>query len=187
SLVVSSGPPQVAVPDVVGLTQAAAASAITGAGLKVGALVMAASTTVPSGLVISQTPASGTQVASGTAVEIVISSGPLKIPAPNVVGLTQAAATAAIANAGLVVGTVTIASSATVPAGSVASQNPAAGTGIPAASAVNLVVSSGTGAIGINFVGSNTTPMGAVESAGIIPQANWNNATGPAGTALPLV
>jgi PASTA domain len=60
---------------------------------------------------------------------------------PNVVGLTQAAATTAITNAGLVLGTVTTASSSTVPAGSVISESPIAGTQVNAGSAVNLVVS----------------------------------------------
>ncbi len=62
---------------------------------------------------------------------------------PNVVGQTQAAATTAITTAGLALGTVTTQSSPTVPAGTVISQNPAAGTNVVAGSAVNLVVSSG--------------------------------------------
>ena len=62
---------------------------------------------------------------------------------PNVVNQTQAAATTAITGAGLVVGAVTQQSSATVPAGSVTSQNPVSGVGVAAGSAVNLVVSTG--------------------------------------------
>ena len=89
SLVVSSGPPQVAVPNVVGLTQAAATSAITGATLTVGTVTTASSTTVPSGSVISQSPVSGTQVNTGSAVSLVVSSGPPQVAVPNVVGLTQ--------------------------------------------------------------------------------------------------
>ena len=44
-----------------------------------------------------------------------------------------------------------------------------------------------TGAIGINFVGASPTPMGAAEIAGVVAQPHWNNATGAAGNALPLV
>lgn len=62
---------------------------------------------------------------------------------PNVVGMTQAAATSAIANAGFSVGTVTEAPSETVPAGQVISQNPAAGTSAAPGSAVSFVVSTG--------------------------------------------
>ncbi len=66
------------------------------------------------------------------------------VSAPNVVGLTQAAATAAITGAGLAVGTVTSAVSNTVAAGHVISESPAAGTQVSAGAAVNLVVSVGT-------------------------------------------
>jgi len=69
--------PTVSVPDVVGLTQAAATSAITGAGLVVGTVTTASSSTVPSGRVVSQTPAAGTSVANGSAVNLVVSSGAL--------------------------------------------------------------------------------------------------------------
>ena len=69
---------------------------------------------VPAGSVISQTPVGGTQVTTGSAVALVISSGLPQVATPNVVGLTQAAATTAIVNAQLAVGTVTTASSTTV-------------------------------------------------------------------------
>ncbi len=69
--------PTVSVPNVVGLTQAAATSAITGAALVVGTVTTASSSTVPSGSVISQTPAAGTSVAAGSAVNLVVSSGAL--------------------------------------------------------------------------------------------------------------
>jgi beta-lactam-binding protein with PASTA domain len=145
ALVVSSGPPQVAVPNVVGLTQAAATTAITGANLTVGAVTTASSTTVPSGSVISQSPIAGTQVVTGSAVALVVSSGssgPSQVAVPNVVGLTQAAATTAITGANLTVGAVTTAFSSTVPAGSVLSESPIAGTQVAAGSAVALVVAS---------------------------------------------
>ena len=75
NLVVSSGPAQVSVPNVVGMTQANATSAITTAGLVVGTVTTATSSTVASGSVISQTPTSGTSVNSGSAVSLVVSSG----------------------------------------------------------------------------------------------------------------
>src|SRR5216110_308280 len=78
SLVVSSGAPPptpVAVPNVVGQTQAAATSAISGAGFTVGAVAQESSTTVASGSVISQNPAAGVDSASGSAVDLVVSTG----------------------------------------------------------------------------------------------------------------
>ncbi len=63
-----SAPTSIAVPNVTGQTQAAATSAITGAGLTVGTVTQQSSSTVASGSVISQSPAAGTNVASGSAV-----------------------------------------------------------------------------------------------------------------------
>jgi beta-lactam-binding protein with PASTA domain len=145
SLVVSSGPPLVAVPNVVGLSQSNATSAITSAGLTVASPVAtASSTTTPAGNVISETPVAGTSVPSGTAVSLVVSSGPPLVAVPNVVGLSQSAATTAITAAGLTVALpVATASSTTIPVGNVISETPAAGTSVTSGSAVSLVVSSG--------------------------------------------
>ena len=74
-----------------------------------------------------------------------VNTGLTTILVPNVVGLAQATAESDITGAGLTVGTVTQQSSATVPSGDVISESPAAGTPVAAASAVSLVVSSGSG------------------------------------------
>jgi PASTA domain-containing protein len=71
----------------------------------------------------------------------ILSVGP--VSAPNVVGLTQTAATTTIHALGLVAGTVTTESSPTVVAGSVISQSPATGASVTPGSGVNLTVSSG--------------------------------------------
>jgi hypothetical protein len=132
------------VPNVVGLTQSAATTAITTAGLVLGTVTQQSSAMVPAGNVISQSPAGGTGVAAGSAVSLVVSSGSTsKVSVPNVVGLTQSAATTAITNARLVLGIVTQQSSETVPAGSVISQKPKGGTKAAAGSAVKLVISNG--------------------------------------------
>jgi RHS repeat-associated protein len=69
----------------------------------------------------------------------------VSVAVPPVVGLTRAAAEATIVAADLMVGDVTFENSDTVPAGRVISQSPAGGIAVAAGSAVNLVVSSGTG------------------------------------------
>lgn len=66
----------VAVPNVVGETQAAATTDITNAGLALGTVTTQYSDTVAAGLVISQNPAAGTLVSLGSAVSIVVSLGP---------------------------------------------------------------------------------------------------------------
>ena len=145
NLVVSTGPAPapgtVTVPSVLNLTQAAATTAINGAGLVLGTVSQSSSITVPAGSVISQSPNVGTNVAASSAVALIVSTGPVAVP--SVVNLTQAAATTAISFAGLAVGTVSTESNATVPSGSVISQNPASGTNVVAGSAVAIVVSTG--------------------------------------------
>jgi hypothetical protein len=139
----SAGPAMVAVPNVVGDAQAAATTAITGAGLALGAVSMQSSATVASGNVISENPAAGASVTKGSGVALAVSSGPAMVSVPNVVGNTQAAATTAITGARLTLGTVTMQSSATVASGNVISENPAAGTSVASGSAVALAVSTG--------------------------------------------
>jgi hypothetical protein len=63
------------VPDVVGMSQADAATAIVGAGLSVGSQTQQYSDTVPEGHVISQDPTAGTSVPLGSSVALVISQG----------------------------------------------------------------------------------------------------------------
>jgi len=178
----------VTVPNVVNLTQAAATTAITGAGLTVGTVTQASSATVPVGSVISQNPGAGASVAPGSAVNLVVSNGPAPVSVPNVVNLTQAAATTAISGAGLVVGTVTQASSATVPAGSVISQNPAAGASVALGSAVNLVVSNGPAPVSVPNVvnltqaAATTAITGVGLTVGTVTQAS--SATVAAGRVI---
>jgi hypothetical protein len=76
NLVVSSGLPVVAVPNVVGQSQSAATDTLTLAGLVVGNVSSSPSTSVPAGLVMAQTPAASSLVPFGSVVALVISSGP---------------------------------------------------------------------------------------------------------------
>ena len=206
-LVVSNGPAPVDVPGVVGLTQSAAESAIAGAGLSVGTVTDEYSDTVAISLVMSQDPAEGVSVASGSAVDLAISKGPEPVAVPDIMGLTQAAAAEAIGAATLSVGTVTQAHSATIEEGSVMSQTPAAGESVAPGSAVDFVVSKGPGPVTVpNLVGwmqsaaeteivavgltlgtvsqahSDTVPLGTV-----ISQDPAEGAIVDAGTALLLV
>jgi RHS repeat-associated protein len=72
-------------------------------------------------------------------------AGPATVTVPNVVGETEAAATAALVGAQLTIGTVTQQTSTSVPAGDIISQTPTAGASVAPGSPVNLVVSQGTG------------------------------------------
>ena len=135
-------PGGIEVPFLVGLTQAAAATQITGAGLSVGT-VTSSSSTAPAGSVISQSPISGTIVSPGSTVDLVVSSGPTQAIVPSVVGLLQAAAGTAIVNAGLIVGSISSQNSNSDPAGTVMAQSPTGGALVNSGTPVNLMVSLG--------------------------------------------
>jgi len=119
---------------------------------------------------------------------------------PNVVGQTQAAAQIAITGAGLTVGTITNTPSNTVPAGSVISQEPAAGTSVPQGSAVNLVVSSGVQGATVPNVVSQTQAAAQTAITGVgltvgtvttapsttVAAGNIISQTPAAGTVIPL-
>jgi serine/threonine-protein kinase len=70
-----SSTPALTVPNVVGQTQAAAASALSAAGLTP-QVVTEESQSVPAGTVISQTPSGSSGATKGDAITIVVSSGP---------------------------------------------------------------------------------------------------------------
>ena len=79
-VVISLGPELVTVPDVVGLPQAGAQTAITDAGFPVGRVTTAFSDTVPAGHVSSQIPKGGSQVLPGTPVDIALVVGTVNDP-----------------------------------------------------------------------------------------------------------
>ena len=138
-------PQPATVPNIVGLSQSAAQSAITAAGLSVGSVTSDYSNTVAANLVMSQSPAAQSSVPPGSAVNFVLSLGPAPQPVtvPNIVGLSQTAAQSAITAVGFAVGSVTSDYSDTVAADLVATQNPPAGTNAQPGSAVSFVLSIG--------------------------------------------
>jgi hypothetical protein len=111
----------------------------------------------------------GTRVFTNAVITVgsIVSVGGIDVP--NVVGLTQAAATTALGAAHLVVGTVTMASSATVPAGDVISTSPAAGANAALGSAVNLFISTGSGGGGGIGTGVGWFPFVASPVPGAVP------------------
>jgi serine/threonine-protein kinase len=136
------------VPSVVGLSQASAGSAITGANFTVGNQTSACSQQVSTGNVASQTPAAGTQQPPNTPINLVISTGPCSVTVPNVVTDTQTLASATISNTpGLTpaITQVDCSQSGGTP-GTVESQSPSAGTVLspPFPQTVTLSVCSAT-------------------------------------------
>lgn len=101
------------------------------------------SESIPAGEVISTTPVAGLTVTKGQIVTVVVSSGPSAIPLPDLTGMTQEQATAALEAAGLRLGVVTTENSGTAPADTVIRTNPAKGSGVAPDSAIDLVISTG--------------------------------------------
>ena len=102
-----------------------------------------ASDEIPAGVIIRTDPPAGTNVPERTTIEIVVSSGKLEVAVPLLTGLTEEAARAALESAGLVLGVISPANSASVVKGSVIESVPAANERVPGGSTVNLLVSDG--------------------------------------------
>jgi hypothetical protein len=75
-------------PNVVGLSEADADAAISAANLTVGNTTSQSSETVASGLVLSETPVSGTAVEPGSLVSLTLSTGPAPKAGTTVIGVT---------------------------------------------------------------------------------------------------
>jgi eukaryotic-like serine/threonine-protein kinase len=97
-LVVSRGPVQVQVPDVVNADKASAHNDLANAGLKF--TDDQVTSDQPKGTVISQDPVAGTKVDKGSSVTLTISKGPGTVAVPDVGDQTEAQATSKLQGAG---------------------------------------------------------------------------------------
>ncbi|KZX22506.1 Stk1 family PASTA domain-containing Ser/Thr kinase [Rathayibacter tanaceti] len=95
-VVVSQGPQPVAVPETAGKTLAEAIEAITAAGFVEGSQTRENSPTVAGDVVLSASPAAGQQVAPGTPIDLVVSSG--QVTLPDLVGTSLSSALATLAS-----------------------------------------------------------------------------------------
>jgi eukaryotic-like serine/threonine-protein kinase len=126
-------------PSVVGFTAARAIAKLKAAGFKP-TPQSRSSSTVPSGHVISTDPTAGTELQGGSAVTVYVSSGPVQIKVPHLVGEPRSVAEAALIKAKLSVGTITHQETSSQPPGTVLAQSPAAGESLPSEGAVDLTV-----------------------------------------------
>jgi len=134
----------VVVPDVVGMTEDEAASALEGAGLAVRSETTYSSE-VETGLVVGQSPQAGVRVQAGAEVAISVSKGPqppANVTVPNVAGKSQAAAEDDLAAVGLASAALETYSTS-VAAGSVIAQAPAAGSSVAPGTNVVILISKG--------------------------------------------
>jgi len=123
TLVVSAGPEQVEVPDVVGLAQQVAIEQVQEAGFRVDTEPV--NEDAAAGTVVRTDPAGGTLQDAGSTVILFVSTGEVQVP--NVVGKSEATATATLEAAGFNVTSVPEETDSK-PAGTVLDQSPDGGT-----------------------------------------------------------
>ncbi|MEU6249907.1 PASTA domain-containing protein [Glycomyces sp. NPDC047010] len=142
TVVVSLGPERYSVPDLSGGSEEDARAALAAFDAEV-TVEREYSTDVEKDAVTRTDPAAGEEVKAGTPVTVYVSDGFPPLNVPDVVGLSQADATAALEAEGLVAGAVTQRHSDSIPEGSVIEQSPGADAPAGPDDPVDLVVSSG--------------------------------------------
>jgi serine/threonine protein kinase/beta-lactam-binding protein with PASTA domain len=186
SVVLSSGPPPVAIPNLTTFTSCNDAIQALQAVHLVGSCPPAAaqySSTVAAGGILGTTPA--TTALYGSAVTIVTSKGHAPVAVPTVAGATATYATAAAAlTAAGFAPAQAKAYSSTVPSGQVIGTTPAAGTTVLFGSTVTVSISLGPQPVAIpNVVGQSVAAAtAALQAAGLKPSGPY----GPAGSTNEL-
>lgn len=133
-------PAAVAVPSVIGFSIEEATKSIEGFGLTVGEITQVPSDQ-PTGLVLEQNPASGTQLVEGSRIDLVVAGAALPV-VPDVEKMKEQEAINALLAAGLKPGTVKKTNSPEA-AGEVLAQHPKAGTTVDPGTEINLTISNG--------------------------------------------
>jgi tRNA A-37 threonylcarbamoyl transferase component Bud32 len=134
------------------------------------------------GLVLSTDPVGGAPAKKNSAVLLTVSKGPETFPVPKVAKMSVTAATAAIREAQLRVGTTTSKYSSEVPTGAVISTSPKAGTELTAGESVDLIIS-GSGVIrGLNSGRCVDVPSGSRDNGTQTILQDCNNSAGQAWT-----
>ena len=137
----SSGPKARTIPNVKGMTQQAATSALTSAGFKVSSVATENSATVEKDHVTRTDPASGTQQPQGTSVILYISTGQTTVPT-GLVGKSQSEAVRQLNNNGFNTN-IMQENSDSVAAGNVTRVDPAEGSTVSQGATITVYISSG--------------------------------------------
>lgn len=139
AVIISLGPDNVDVPDVIGQTLATARARITSSGLVVGAVEEAEGAGTP-GLVNATTPGPGEHASRGSTVRISVVAASRQVAVPDVTGQRQTQARDAITAAGLVAGDLHHTFNDMRPPFIILSTDPPAGTMVEPGSAVMLTI-----------------------------------------------
>jgi beta-lactam-binding protein with PASTA domain len=148
-LVVSSGPGEIEVPSVSGMTQAQAVRELRRADLRV-TPTPRASGSVDEGLAIGTSPREGTSVQRRSNVRLFVSSGPKQVEVPNLVGLSVDSATKRLDDLGLTYRVTR--EDSDKPEDEVIAQDPSSGTSLDPGGTVTLTVARPVEQVPVPFV-----------------------------------
>ena len=161
------------VPDVSGMSEDDARTAIEDLGLTFVKGDDVSSDTVDEGLAVSSDPGAGTSALLGAEITVKFSSGSATVKVPDVTGMTQSEARKAIENANLAWGDVTAEDSPGTQAGRVIRSNPAPDTSVSRGETVSVVVSSGRTTVPSVVGKTQDEAQEAIKAAGL----NYNTTT----------
>jgi serine/threonine-protein kinase len=162
TLVVSSGPQQVAVPDVVGLTKTEAQQTLGNQGFQFTSTEQGSDTVDP-GTVLSQSPTAGAKAAPGSTVSIVVARAIPTVDVPDLLGQGAQEASDTLTAAGLEPRTSFQDTADPNEDGIVLDQNPASGTQVKDGAPVRIFVGRFTTSTTTPPATTPTTPGGAGE------------------------
>jgi len=137
-------PSKIVVPSLVGLTEEEAATKLDELGLALGEVTTENSDTIDVGLILSQTPDSGTKVEEATTVDIVVSAGIEQVEMPDLTEMAEADAIDALEEAGFDYNRSVDEYNTEIAEGLVIRTDPEALAMVPAGTSVTLYVSKGT-------------------------------------------
>ncbi|MFZ5816732.1 MAG: Stk1 family PASTA domain-containing Ser/Thr kinase [Bacillota bacterium] len=160
-VIVSKGPETVELPDVRGQTYEQARLALENARFQVNEPTYRTAPE-PEGQVIEMSPPAKTPLKVGSRVDLVISSGPLKVPV--IYGKTLTEATRLLAEAGLQVGNVELRPDPRMPKDTVLTSSPLQGDTVSKGQKIDLVVSLGNDLPGTPFTKELTVPGDATQT-----------------------
>ncbi len=145
------------------------------------------SETIARGLVVSTDPGPGTRVPDGSRIQALLSQGPERYPMPQVLGLTQSAASTALVGSHLTLGKVKAVYDESVPAGVVLAASSRTGTAMKPQAAVDVSVSKGPAPVPIkDYRGQDAdATVTALQRAGlVVVEETANDDKVPAGQVL---
>ncbi len=172
TVLVSSGPALVTVPDVAGESLSSAQASISNAGLANGTVTREPSSSQSPGNVLSQEPKAGSEVRSNTKINLVVAEAPKtkKVAVPTVVGRTELSAEEALERAGLSSSVSSVVTGEAADVGKVLRQSPSGGTHLPKGGTVKIFVGvSGGASTPTTTTPTTTTPTTPGQSGAQAP------------------